>query len=143
MPVSLIDSDKSLNWASVDLHYAAPECYKREPTSKCDVFSFGLILFELVVGKGALPKDLRQIQVAKRFVIDKFRPDIPECVLPDVRELIADCWAEDPDDRLSFYGIFKRLKSMKFKVTPDVNPLKLAKFVKEVKERFSPFESGD
>jgi hypothetical protein len=102
-----------------------------------------LILFELVVGRGALPKDLQPLQVAKLLVIDEFRPDIPEWVLPDVRELIADCWAEDPDDRLSFYGIFQRLKSMKFKVTPDVNPLKVAKFVKEVKKRSAAFESGE
>jgi predicted CoA-binding protein len=52
-----------------------------------------------------------------------------------VRELIADCWAQDPDDRPSFREIFKRLKSVNFKVMPDVNPSKLAKWVKEVKKR--------
>jgi hypothetical protein len=53
-------------------------------------------------------------------------------VLPAVRELICDCWAQDPDDRLSFRGIVDRLEEMKFKLTPGVNSAKVAAFVQKI-----------
>jgi serine/threonine protein kinase len=142
-PPSLVDPDKSVNLLSVDLHYLAPECYENQSGPKCDVFSFGLILYELLVGREAFSKKWRQLVVQKLLVVDEFRPDVPASVLPAVRELIAECWAQDPDDRPSFRGIFQRLKSMNFKVTSDVNPLKIAKFVKEVKEQAAVLERGE
>jgi serine/threonine protein kinase len=142
-PPSLVDPDRSVNLLSVDLHYLAPECYENQSGPKCDVFSFGLILYELLVGREAFPKKWPQLVVEKLLVVDEFRPDVPASVLPAVRELIADCWAQDPDDRPSFRGIFKRLKWMDFKVTAGVNPMKIAKFVKEVKEQAAVLKRGE
>jgi hypothetical protein len=62
-------------------------------------------------------------------------PDIPTFVLPSARELITDCWAEDPADRPSFEEIVDRLKQMKFKVMPNVNSLKLAAFVEAIERQ--------
>jgi hypothetical protein len=59
-------------------------------------------------------------------------PEIPKFVLPSARELITDCWAEDPADRPSFEEIVDRLKQMRFKVMPNVNSLKLAAFAKVI-----------
>jgi MinD superfamily P-loop ATPase len=59
-------------------------------------------------------------------------PNIPEFVLPSARELIMDCWAEEPNDRLSFDEIVDRLKEIEFKVIPNVNSSKLTTFVKEI-----------
>jgi hypothetical protein len=70
----------------------------------------------------------------KLLLMDQFRPEIPECVLPEVRKLIDDCWADDPDGRPLFRGIFKCLKVMNFKVVPGVNTAKLAKFTMEMKK---------
>jgi serine/threonine protein kinase len=132
-PPSLLNSVNSLKGVSVDWHYLAPECYENESGPKCDVFSFGLILYELVVGREVFPKEWPQLRVAKMLVFEKFRPKIPRSVPPEVRELITDCWAQDPDDRPSFRGIFKWLKLIDFKVTANVNPLKMVRFVKKVK----------
>jgi serine/threonine protein kinase len=134
---------RTRNWCSADLHYSAPECYENESGPKCDVFSFGLILYELIVGKEAFPKEWPELRVMKELVIEEFRPDIPASVLPDVRKLISDCWAQDPGERLSFRGIFERLKSMQFQVIADVNRLKVDKFVKDVKERAAVLAKGE
>jgi hypothetical protein len=121
----------------------APECYENETGPKCDVFSFGLILYELVVGREALMKKWSQYTVMKLLLVDQFRPAIPEWVIPEVRELIDECWADKPDDRPSFRQIFKRLKAINFKVTPCVNPMKLVKFAREMKKRAAALEKGE
>jgi hypothetical protein len=57
-----------------------------------DVFSFGLILYELTLNK-----------IACMVGVKHEVPDIPGFVLPSAREVITECWAEEPGD--SFDGI--------------------------------------
>jgi hypothetical protein len=69
----------------------------------------------------------------KKVFIGKMRPNIPNFVLPDVRRLIADGWAEDPDARPSFASILDRLKHMKFKIAM-VNSSRVEAFVNEIED---------
>jgi hypothetical protein len=71
----------------------------------------------------------------KCVVLDGWRPEIPEWIVPCVGELITDCLADDPYNRPSFVTILERLKSMQFRVFPGVNSAKLTAFVDKVKER--------
>jgi serine/threonine protein kinase len=73
-PPSLIDPEKSLNLLSVDWHYSAPECYGNEAGPGCDVFSFGLILRELAVGRPTFLKEWQPLAVAKRVLVDSVSP---------------------------------------------------------------------
>jgi hypothetical protein len=68
----------------------------------------------------------------KEVVIDKMRPEIPDFVLPNARQLIIDCWADNPDDRLSFASVLDRLKHMKFKIAPEVHSSRVQAFVSEI-----------
>jgi serine/threonine protein kinase len=116
----------------LDSYYFAPECYDNNPSHKSDVFSFGLILYELLTGQPVFSNELTLNEIAFKMVMKHKLPNIPEFVLPSGRELITDCWAEEPDDRLSFNEIVDRLKEIKFKVMPNVNSSKLSKFVKQI-----------
>jgi serine/threonine protein kinase len=118
---------------SVDPRYCAPECSDKLDSPASDVFSFGMILCELLTGEPAFPIDLTHHQVVFKVVNDE-RPEIPEWVLPSIRKLITDCWAKDPRERPSFKEIVSQLEELKFKVTYDVNSLKLKKFVNEIEE---------
>jgi serine/threonine protein kinase len=97
-----------------------------------DVFSFGLILYELLTGQTVFSKELELIETVSKVAVKHELPDIPEVILPSARELITECWAEEPGDRPCFDDIVDRLKDMKFKVIPNVNSSKLSAFVKEI-----------
>jgi serine/threonine protein kinase len=99
-----------------------------------DVFSFALILYELVVGKPPFSKGLKQQSLTKLLTLDNARPDIPDFVLPEVGKLIRDCWATDPDDRPSFNQILRRLERMNFKLIANANSSTVSEFVKKVKD---------
>jgi serine/threonine protein kinase len=114
--------------------YLAPECYDDTFCYASDVFAFGLILFEIVVGRPAFPESLKQLQIVFMIAIEGARPEIPDSVLPPARELIADCWEADPDDRPTFEEIVDRLEEMRWKVTANVDSVKVAKFVKRIEE---------
>jgi serine/threonine protein kinase len=118
----------------IDSYYFAPECYDNRYSQRSDVFSFGLILYELLTGQQAFSKELTPNEIMFKVALKHARPDIPEFVLPFARELITDCWAEEPGDRPPFDEIVDCLKKMKFKVMPNVNSSKLSAFVKEIEE---------
>jgi serine/threonine protein kinase len=121
------------SWPSGDFHYLAPECYADQYDWESDVFSFGLILYELVAGEPAYPKHLSQLRIARQLIARDERPTIPAFVLPAVQRLIRKCWKNDPPCRPTFHQILDQLEAMNFKLTANVNSSKLSKFVKEVK----------
>jgi serine/threonine protein kinase len=116
----------------VDSYYFAPECYDHRYSQRSDVFSFRLILYELLTGQPVFSKELTPLEIAFKVAVKYALPDIPKFVLPSARELITECWAKEPGDRPSFNEIVDRLKELKFKVMPNVNSWKLSAFVKEI-----------
>jgi serine/threonine protein kinase len=124
-----------LDHLALNCRYLAPECYEndiRACDTKADVFSFALILFELVMGEPAFPLDWEPLVVMKRLSIDAFRPQIPASLAQPIRTLIVDCWAQEPRDRPSFDAILNCLKAIDFELSPDITPRKLAEFVNRV-----------
>jgi serine/threonine protein kinase len=110
-------------------YYAAPECFKDEiRTYMVDVFSFGLILYEIVVGKPVFSRELGFKKMAE-LVLEGKRADIPRTVSREVRRLIKSCWSQNPDDRPSFFGILCDLKKIKFQILPNVKSDKVIAWV--------------
>jgi LIM domain kinase 1 len=119
----------------LDSFYAAPECFENSPTLESDVFSFGVILCELLSGEPGFSRALSRAQMMKRIIVDKARPSIPDFVCEDMRELILDCLAAEPNERPSFLDILFRLERMDFRITGGVNSDKVRRFVNAVKLR--------
>ena len=96
----------------------APEIYNGKPHSfESDVYSFGIVGWEVVDGKGKLP--FGQLEIAARYkaiVVDGKRPTLPssEDKCPTkLRELIEACWNADPSKRPTAEQIVRTLITIK------------------------------
>jgi serine/threonine protein kinase len=129
-PAIPLDPHAEKRWPSGNPFYLAPERFEDVSVPESDVFSFGLILYELIVGHRAFPKSLSAQAVGRILVVGEWEPDIPEFVLAWTKDLLCDCLAMDYYDRPSFSEILFRLKEMRFKLMRGVSSLKIANFVK-------------
>jgi serine/threonine protein kinase len=125
--------EKNLEILSHSVGYRAPECYDDNWSTKSDVFSFGVILYELLVGEPAFSETLTPYQYIKHMAFEKTRPVIPMSVLPFMRELIDNCWSDDPDIRPSFESIFQCLEDHDFKLLQRVDSSKVCHFVNGIR----------
>jgi hypothetical protein len=127
--------DADFKSPSLDSRYLAPECYNSGPYLQLsDVFSFGLIVYELLTGEPAFSEDLSQNQIAFKIAVKNERPVIPAFILPSTQDLITTCWATEPGDRPTFDDIVDQLKEMNFKVIKNVNSSTIWKFVNEIEK---------
>ncbi|KAF0920128.1 hypothetical protein E2562_033432 [Oryza meyeriana var. granulata] len=97
--------------------WMAPEMMKHKPYGrKVDVYSFGLILWEMFTG--SVPyEDLNPFQAAFAVFDKNERPVIPNSCPAALRLLIEQCWTSQPDKRPEFWQIVQILD--KFKVVLD------------------------
>jgi serine/threonine protein kinase len=121
-------------WRTLDWHYLALECYDGVIVPEGDVFSFGLILYELIIGRPVFLKGLSPYTVMMMLSEDDWRPDIPDDVNPAAATLMRDCLAVDYRVRPSFIKILRRLKKMQFKLMTGVNSAKIAEFVNTIED---------
>jgi serine/threonine protein kinase len=116
--------------------YMAPEVLDGHYDGKVDVYSFGLILYEIVVGNGVFSSCKDERSKLKLYVdLQKgITPAIPESVLPFTRDLIKKCWSMSPSERPSFSEIRRSLQEIGFKVFPGVDSLAVKAFVMTIEE---------
>jgi len=106
-----------------------PELYEDvEYTTAINVYSFTLILYELIVGQPAFPLTLPEILLIQK-VIDGERPDVLSTTDPTVNDINQKCWSVKLNERYTFSEILSRLMKIEFKVTSNVDSKLVIKFV--------------
>ena len=96
--------------------YEAPELLngERNYTGKVDVYSFGILMYEIVTNEQAYIRLLRDKKInkftfPKQVIENKLRPIFYNDINPDIKELIEKCWSEDQEERPTFDEIFEKL----------------------------------
>ncbi|KAK1267065.1 Serine/threonine-protein kinase HT1 [Acorus gramineus] len=99
--------------------YMAPEVFRhRKYDKKVDVFSFAMILYEMLEGDPPLV-NLEPYEAAKH-VSEGHRPTFRvKGLLPDLKDLTEKCWADDMNRRPPFLEILKRLEKIKENLPPE------------------------
>ncbi|CAK9203622.1 unnamed protein product [Sphagnum troendelagicum] len=92
--------------------WMAPEVIEHKPYDrKADVFSFAIVLWELLTGK--IPyENLTPLQAAVGVVQKGLRPTIPSSTPPKLAELLERCWATNSSERPEFSSITTYLQEI-------------------------------
>ncbi|WOL02673.1 serine/threonine-protein kinase STY8 [Canna indica] len=99
--------------------YMAPEVFKhRKYDKKVDVFSFAMILYEML--EGDPPFLTHEPYEAAKLVAEGNRPVFrARGYVQELRDLTEQCWAADMNKRPSFLDILKRLEKIKDNLSSD------------------------
>ena len=128
-----LSNDSTLTqYPQMTVYYAAPEFGDEDGNydSKVDVYSFGVMLYEIVTGQLAL-RHFNQYQVMQ-FILRGKRPAIPDTVLPFTRSLITRCWSGDPAERPSFSDIYIELAQHNFRILEGVDSQAVASYAQSL-----------
>lgn len=92
--------------------WMAPEVLRNEPSDeKCDVYSYGVILWELSTMQQPWG-GMNPMQVVGAVGFQHRRLDIPDNLDPAIADIIRKCWQTDPRLRPSFAEIMAALKPL-------------------------------
>ncbi|XP_013407368.1 tyrosine-protein kinase Fer [Lingula anatina] len=100
----------------IPIKWTAPEALNYgKYTSLCDVWSYGVLMWEIFSG-GQQPYPGLTNQQARERVDAGYRMPRPETAPENVYELMLKCWQYDPDQRIHFSEIFRELQKIRPKI---------------------------
>ncbi|NP_001131428.2 putative protein kinase superfamily protein [Zea mays] len=103
---------KDMTGATGTLGYMAPEVLEGKPYNrKCDVYSFGICLWEIYCCDMPYP-DLSFADVSSAVVHQNLRPDIPRCCPSPMANIMRKCWDANPDKRPDMDDVVRFLEAL-------------------------------
>lgn len=100
-----------LKWMSIEA------IFDQTFTTQSDVWSFGVVLWELVT-LGGTPYPTIDNKELLRTLKDGYRMEQPDTCDNELYEIMMDCWKENPDQRPGFTQLRNRFESMMQKDNP-------------------------
>jgi hypothetical protein len=131
---SIFDEQKYTKPTEVNCpSYMAPEVYddeydqKRTRDPKTDVFSLGLIMYELLCGSKVFSLTMSSSAIMRKALSERprDRPLIPTSVHKILQEMISRCWVPAETKRPTMENLWDRMREVDFKLFPDVDVIVL------------------
>eukprot|EP01089_Gocevia_fonbrunei_P023543 TRINITY_DN9998_c0_g1_i1.p1 TRINITY_DN9998_c0_g1~~TRINITY_DN9998_c0_g1_i1.p1 ORF type:complete len:816 (-),score=194.29 TRINITY_DN9998_c0_g1_i1:77-2524(-) len=96
------------------LRWIAPECLGESLhySKKVDVYSYGMVLYELISKKVPF-EELGFDYLVEKALKQGQRPVVPSTCNSTYADLMMACWSENPDDRPDFEAVIKILVNLK------------------------------
>ncbi|EFN59725.1 hypothetical protein CHLNCDRAFT_133304 [Chlorella variabilis] len=91
--------------------YMAPEVFAGRLTKASDVFSFGILMYEVWMRRRAWP-GLPLAKLIFAVVSQHSRPPVPPGCPDGYAALMQQCWADAPEERPTFEGLLQSLQSL-------------------------------
>ncbi|KAG5028079.1 hypothetical protein AAZX31_05G035000 [Glycine max] len=94
------------------LGYMAPEVLNGNPYNrKCDVYSFGICLWEIYCCDMPYP-DLSFSEITSAVVRQNLRPEVPRCCPSSLANVMKKCWDASPDKRPEMDEVVSMLEAI-------------------------------
>jgi serine/threonine protein kinase len=120
--------------------YRAPEQVDDDDlhTTKIDVYSYGLILFEVLAERPVFPSTLNAFQIGSQSMKNAMRPAVPAMVHPSIRRVIQRSWSAEPGDRPDINEILKVFEENNYPFYPDGDVRAVKQYVERMRSNASP-----
>uniref|UniRef100_A0A6B2L2P1 non-specific serine/threonine protein kinase n=1 Tax=Arcella intermedia TaxID=1963864 RepID=A0A6B2L2P1_9EUKA len=91
--------------------WMSPEVLKGRPLSeKADVYSFGIVLWEMITGKEPFEHHEDYEKFVDAICDHGERPEIPQDMHPSLQSLLQECWHDNQRKRPAFGEIIERIE---------------------------------
>lgn len=98
---------------------------------KADVFSFGLIMYELITSTKLVANEKDSTSIVKNIMNGNL-PEFPESISESFIKLIKSCWSADPEKRPTFADIFYSLAYDSNYCLDDVDMNEYNRYIKSI-----------
>lgn len=130
------------------LPYMAPEIHKGDPYGpKADVYSFAILMYEVLTDSLAFPELLNGLlsdfNFRNKVVNENYRPKFNIPIKKSLKNLIERCWSADPNSRPNFGEIFDKLSNRDESedcFIDDVDVVEIKNYVEDITEILDPIE---
>ncbi|WCJ38418.1 Protein kinase superfamily protein [Euphorbia peplus] len=103
--------------------YMAPEVFLNEPYNrKCDVYSFGICLWEIYCCEMPYPNQ-NFSQATSAVVYQDVRPEVPRCCPKSLAKVMKSCWDKEPNNRPEMEQVVSMLEDINVSKGKGMTPL--------------------